>query len=163
MTGDLDAVDWYDGPRAALRPLFELAEDSPQQLDAYIERGRILVARDVGGRVVGHLQLLETAEQGVVEIKNLAVDTAFRRRGIGRRLVEHALTVCRAEGARAVTLITAVADVENVRFYQRCGFRATAIEPDAFTPAAGYPAGLSADGIPVRDAVRFTLELTSAG
>jgi ribosomal protein S18 acetylase RimI-like enzyme len=151
-------VDWYDGPRGDLRALFELAEDSPRQLDDYIDRGRVLVARD-GGRIVGHLQLLETPQPGVAEIKNLAVDAAFQRRGIGRELVEHALGVCRSEGATAVTLITAVADVDNVRFYQRCGFRATAIERDAFTPATGYPSDLSAAGIPVRDAIRFTIEL----
>lgn len=153
------AVEWYDGRRSDLRALFELAEDSPRQLDDYINRGRVFVARDARGRIVGHLQLLETPEPGVTEIKNLAVDAACQRRGIGRTLVEHALAVCRSEGATAVTLITAVADVDNIRFYQRCGFRATAIERDAFTPATGYPSDLSADGVPVRDAIRFTIEL----
>jgi ribosomal protein S18 acetylase RimI-like enzyme len=153
------AVDWYDGPRGDLRALFELAEDSPRQLDDYIDRGRVLVARDGRGRIVGHLQLLETPQPGVAEIKSLAVDADVQRRGIGRGLVEHALGVCRSEGATAVTLITAVADVDNVHFYQRCGFRATAIERDAFTPATGYPPDLSVAGIPLRDAIRFTIEL----
>jgi len=152
-------IEWHDGPRSALRALFELAEDSSAQLDAYIDRGRVLVARDARGRTLGHLQLLETGRAGVVEIKSLAVDDRFQRLGIGRRLVEHALAVCRSEGATAVTLITAAADIGNVRFYQLLGFRPSAVERDAFTPAQGYPAGLEADGIPVRDAIRFTLEL----
>src|SRR5438876_8051881 len=33
-------IEWYEGPRAQLRGLFELADDSPDQLDRYIELGR---------------------------------------------------------------------------------------------------------------------------
>jgi hypothetical protein len=32
--------DWYVGPHAQLRHLFELAEDSRSQLDSYIDLGR---------------------------------------------------------------------------------------------------------------------------
>jgi hypothetical protein len=33
------------------------------------------------------------------------------------------------------------------------------IERDAFTPAHGYPEGLTSDGLPVRDRVWLTLDL----
>jgi ribosomal protein S18 acetylase RimI-like enzyme len=95
------AIGWYDGPRDALRPLFELAEDSPRQLEEYIDRGRVLVARDEDGHVVGHLQLVETDIAGMAEIKNVAVDPRCQRRGVGRALVEHALTSCRSTSAAA--------------------------------------------------------------
>jgi uncharacterized protein (DUF427 family) len=68
-----------------------------------------------------------------------------------------------AEHARAVTVVTATADVDNLRFYQRCGFRAVSIERDAFTPEKGYAADLTADGIPLRGGIRFTLELGGSG
>ena len=38
-------IDWHTGPRAELQPLFELAEDSQEQLHDYRELGRVLVAR----------------------------------------------------------------------------------------------------------------------
>lgn len=73
----------HTGERAVLRPLFELAEDSPSALDAYIGTGRVLVA--VGDGVIrGHLQLTETGDPAVVEIKNMAVVETHRGRGIGR-------------------------------------------------------------------------------
>jgi GNAT superfamily N-acetyltransferase len=156
------AIGWYDGPRGEIRDLFELADDSPDQLDGYIELGRVLVACDESGEIVGHLQLLPTAEADVVEIKNLAVRARSRRQGVGRRLIEHALSVCRDEHVRALTLITALADIDNLHFYQRCGFRASSIEPDAFTPQRGYPEDLEVDGIPVRDAIRFLRVLSTA-
>ena len=121
----------------------------------------MMVARDGTGRIVGHLQLIPTDQPDVFEIKSLVVLEDLQGRGIGRRLVNHALGVCRAERAIGVTAITAMADIGTLRFYQRCGFRATAIVADAFTPATGYPADLVADGIAVRDAIRFTIVLPS--
>ena len=154
-------IGWHEGPRDTLRPLFELAEDSPTELDGYIDRGRILVARDETGAVVGHLQLVP-AEAEEVEIKSIAVRKESRLQGVGSELVERAVAVSRSDGARTVTVATATADVDNLRFYQRCGFRAASIERDAFTPSRGYPPGLAVDGIPVRDAIRFELELDGA-
>jgi lactoylglutathione lyase len=153
-------IGWHQGEHAQLRDLFELAEDSSEQLDRYIDLGRVLVALDdCSGEVLGHLQLTPTAEAGVEEIKSLAVRAGFRRRGVGRALVDHAIEACRVEHAAAVTVTTAVADIDNLRFYQRCGFRASSIERDAFTPGSGYQLGLSAFGILLRDAIRFDLSL----
>ena len=105
------------------------------------------------------MQLIPTTEPGVEEIKSLAVRARFRHRGVGRALVERALATCRVEHAGAVVVTTAVADIDNIRFYQRRGFRACTIERDVFTPDAGYRPGLSAGGIPVRDAIRFDLSV----
>ena len=159
-------ITWHQEQRAELRDLFELADDSHEQVDRYIDLGRVLVAHDHrSGEVVGHLQLIPTDEPGVTEIKSLAVRAGFRRRGVGRALVERALATCRDEHARAVTVTTAIADIDNLRFYQRCGFRASTIERDVFSPDAGYRPGLSAGGIPVprRDPVRSQRGRTRPG
>ena len=50
-------IELHTGDREALRPLFELAEDSRRELDAYIGAGEVLVAVE-GGERVGHLQLV---------------------------------------------------------------------------------------------------------
>ena len=137
----------HSGPRDVLRPLFEEADDSPAMVSAYIEEGIVLVADD-DGRVVGHLQLTDTDDPDTLEVKNMAVDPACRGRGIGRALIDAA-----AAFAPTLVVATAAADVGNLRFYQRAGFRMLSVERDAFTPAAGYPADLVSDGIPVRDRI----------
>jgi ribosomal protein S18 acetylase RimI-like enzyme len=142
----------HTGGRAALRPLFELAEDSAPALDAYIASGRVLVATG-DGAPVGHLQLTETGDPDVVEIKNMAVAGAHQGRGIGRALVDAAVALARAEGRTTIVVATATADIGNLRFYQRLGFRLRSIERDAFTEATGYPPGIVVDGIPLRDRV----------
>src|SRR4051812_33070186 len=81
-------IEWYDGDRELLRPLFAEAEDSIQQLNAYLNEGRVVVAwRDADP--VGHLQLVAVDEH-TVELKNMAVIEELRGTGIGRALVDAA-------------------------------------------------------------------------
>jgi ribosomal protein S18 acetylase RimI-like enzyme len=152
---DLRVVE-HAGSRAELRWLFELAEDSARKLDAYIDVGRVLVALD-GDRIVGHLQLTDTARPEEVEVKNMAVDPSQQGRGIGRELIAAATALAREEERSTVVVATAAADVGNLRFYQRLGFRMRSIEREAFTPAAGYEPGLLIDGIELRDRVWLDL------
>lgn len=151
-------IRWHTGDRVGLRPLFELAEDSPSELDRYLDLGRILLAsRD--GEPVGHLQLLDTDRAGHTELKNMAVRREMQGLGIGRRLVQSARALLAAEGVATLTVATATADIGNLRFYQRQGFRMRGIERDAFTEASGYPPHTNVDGIPLRDRVWLDLSL----
>jgi ribosomal protein S18 acetylase RimI-like enzyme len=145
-------VETYHGPRHALRPLFELAEDSATELDAYIDAGRVLVAV-AGTEIIGHLQLVDTGDPAQAEIKNMAVYPGHQGRGVGRRLIEAAVDVLTGRPTTTLLVATAAAGVGNLRFYQRQGFRMRSIERDAFTGATGYPPGLRIDGIELRDRV----------
>jgi ribosomal protein S18 acetylase RimI-like enzyme len=139
----------HEGDRAALLPLFRLADDSEREIAAYLPLGTVLVASE-GTELVGHVQLIEGDPW---ELKSLAVVEAHRGTGLGRQLVEAGLGHARARGARRVILATGAADTHLLRFYQRLGFRLDRIERDAFTPAAGYPPDLRVDGIPLLDRV----------
>jgi GNAT superfamily N-acetyltransferase len=154
------AIAMYDGDRSALRPLFELAEDSARELDSYLHLGRVLIATS-GTEVVAHLQLLDTGEPGRAELKNMAVRDDLQGHGIGGELIRAALAQLASEGARVLRVATAAADIDNLRFYQRQGFRMTSIDADAFTEEAGYPAS-DLGGIPLRDRVWLELDWDQA-
>src|ERR1700742_1766726 len=115
-------IEEHVGPRAELRPLFELAEDSPDELDSYIAAGRVLIAAE-GDRVVGQLQLVAGGRPSEAEVKNMAMLTRMQRRGVGRALIAAAIDLARGEGRSTLTVATAAADIGNLRFYQRVGFR----------------------------------------
>jgi GNAT superfamily N-acetyltransferase len=138
-------VKQHASARDNLRPLFELAEDSASELDSYIDAGTVLVAVE-DERIVGHLQLIDG------EIKNMAVLESHQRQGIGRVLIEAAIERARRQRRATLNVATATADIGNLRFYQRLGFRMRAIERDAFSPANGY-AAQDVDGIELRDRV----------
>jgi GNAT superfamily N-acetyltransferase len=152
-------VELHTGSRAVLRALFEEAEDSAQQLDAYIGAGDVLVAV-AGERVVGHLQLIDDPSAGVSEIKNMAVEPDQRGRGIGRMLVQAAIE--RTRDRSMLVVATAAADVGNLRFYQRVGFRLRSVERDAFSPVTGYPGATAIGGIRLRDRVWLDIDIDQA-
>ena len=64
-----------------------------------------------------------------------------------------AVDLVAADRGTALVVATAAADTDNLRFYQRQGFRMRSVERDAFTPASGYPLGLRADGVKLADRV----------
>jgi ribosomal protein S18 acetylase RimI-like enzyme len=148
----------HHGSRVELRRLFELAEDSALALDAYIDEGRVLVAF-AGDEIVAHVQITTPGRAHEAEIKNIAVDPAVQRRGVGRALLEAAAALARAEGHSTLVVATAAADIGNLRFYQRQGFRMRSLERDAFTQANGYRPGLEIDGIALLDRVWLARDL----
>jgi GNAT superfamily N-acetyltransferase len=145
-------IETYRGPRNDLRTLFELAEDSAAELDSYIDAGRVLIAVS-GTEVIGHLQLTGTDDPRQAEIKNMAVRESRQGQGVGRRLIQAAAALAAAEAVTTLLVATAAADIGNLRFYQRQGFRMRSVERDAFTAGNGYPPGLLIDGIELRDRV----------
>lgn len=153
-------IELYRDGREALLPLFALADDSPSQIAGYMSRGQVLIARD-GVAIIGLALIIAGDEPGLFELKSLAVAKDRQGEGVGRRLVEAAIARGREEGGQVLMVSTATADIANLRFYQRRGFRMARIVQDAFTPAKGYPEGVLVDGILLRDQVIFELKLAS--
>jgi GNAT superfamily N-acetyltransferase len=152
-------VELFQAARAELLPLFAQADDSPAEIATYIHLGDVLVARH-GSGIVGHVQLV--AANTDCEIKSIAVVDAHQGQGIGAALVYAALDRAFSAGASRVLVATATADIGNLRFYQRLGFRMERVQRDVFTVERGY-ANLQVDGIPVRDQVWFSMPRPAAG
>jgi ribosomal protein S18 acetylase RimI-like enzyme len=151
-------IELFTGQRSQIRALFEQADDSPSEIDGYIEAGEVLVARG-DDEIVGHVQLIPSDVRW--EIKSIAVLGSLRRLGIGTALVHAALEHAHSKGCIQVVVGTATTDIENLHFYQRRGFRMDRIERDVFTANRGYPA-VEANGIPVRDRVWFSIDLNGS-
>lgn len=151
-------IEEYAGSHRDLTWSFREVEHSEPLLNAYIDLGRVWVARTDSGEVVGHLQAV-ARDAETWDVTSLALVERHRRQGLGRRILEHVGE--RARGAKVARLIvsTAAADVGNLRFYQRCGFRMTHVVRDAFAPYRGYPEGMEIDGIPMLDQVWFERRL----
>jgi len=149
------AVEPFGGSRSELLPLFAQADDSAAEIDTYINLGEVFVARRAQ-RIIGHVQTIAAGADW--EIKSVAVIEKQRGQGIGATLVRAALDRAFSAGASRVLVATATADIDNLRFYQRLGFRMDRVERDAFGADRGYPR-LEADGIPVRDRVWFSIHV----
>lgn len=93
--------------------------------DRPFETDGVLV-HELDGTITGYTKIGRLwdipAVDHVREIKALAVDAAYRRRGIAHALLDAAITRARAEGARKVTLRVLGHNHPARALYRRCGF-----------------------------------------
>jgi ribosomal protein S18 acetylase RimI-like enzyme len=150
-------ISLHSGSREPLASLFSEADDSESQIASYRDLGDLLVAIEAG-HVLGHAQLVETEEPGIVELKSLAVREERRSQGIGAALVASAIAYCRSSEARKVQVATAAASIDALKFYQRQGFRMQRVIRDFYSSARGYRP-LQLNGIPLLDEVILDLDL----
>jgi GNAT superfamily N-acetyltransferase len=97
---------------------------------------RAIFVAQVGGTVIGYVDvsirrplprpsMLRPRVGGWVE--ELAVDQAFRRADVGRRLMARAEAWARELGAQILILDTGTANVDAQQFYRRIGYRAIGV------------------------------------
>ena len=88
--------------------------------------GRICVARDETG-VVGMVSLLFTISTAlgapVCWLEDMVVAPDSRGKGVGGRLIEHAIGYARSHGFARMTLLTDGVNVDARRFYSCHGFQ----------------------------------------
>lgn len=90
---------------------------------SYLHAGGVFdVLTDPAGKVVGTVGLFPLGD-GRCELRKMYLATGCRGRGLGRRLLQHALRRARQLGFRRVELETASALRVAIRLYESFGFR----------------------------------------
>ena len=139
--------------RRQVATLMRLADDSEQALHKYFHLGRLfLLQSERELSAIGQLLVLQLGDNQV-EIKSLAIAPERQRSGLGTLLVKEVLARLQKEGISRVLVATSTADIHNIGFYQKLGFRCLKIERDVFTSNNGYPDELRSDRILVRDKI----------
>lgn len=88
------------------------------RLDSYL-------VYEEAGAVLGYCVLRTLADEG--EIQRIAVNPAFRRQGIARKLMESMAAVARMKGAREVALEVRESNESARKLYESYGFRQEAV------------------------------------
>ena len=114
--------------------LLLLADEQESMIDRYLDRGTMFVL-DNGG-VKGECVVTDEGD-GVLEIKNLAVEPARQRQGCGRQLVDF---LCETYRGRYSRLLVGTGDSPlTLPFYEACGFRLSHVIPNFFTDRYNHP------------------------
>ena len=87
------------------------------------------VAR-LGGKLVGTIGLRDIAGEG--EITNVAVDEAYKRRGIASKLLQKAIDQCGQLEIKDITLEVRVSNEPAISLYEKFGFRSEGIRPSFY-------------------------------
>jgi GNAT superfamily N-acetyltransferase len=131
------------------------ADPSTDRIDAYLKSGKCYLAF-TGDRLLGVMVLVETSP-GVIELANIAVTPEARGKGIGQALVQEAKRLSRTWGGRLLEVGTGNSSIDQLAFYQKCGFRMVGIERDFFT--RNYEQEIIENGIKCVDRVRLSMDL----
>jgi len=101
------------------------------------EIGRVYCAVH-SNAIVGMVSILftvSTAEGGrAAWLEDMVVDPDWRGQGIGRQLLDHAITEAKAAGCLRVTLLTDQTNEAAMRFYRRAGFGQSQMVPFRLRP-----------------------------
>ena len=85
--------------------------------------GRLWIAEE-GGRVIGSIAVVD-AEDGVGQLRWFLLTPEARGTGLGRRLLDTALTYCRERGMHRVFLWSFAQLDDALRLYERAEFQIT--------------------------------------
>lgn len=138
-----------------LLPLLHDAEEGDDRIRAALDApgaAGYLALDDAGERVGAALMRWEPDESELVYI---GIAAGRRGQGLGRVLVAALLDEARRRGARAVIVGTANSSLDNIAFYQKCGFRMASIRRGFFDY---LPRPVFEDGIRMRDMIVFRWE-----
>jgi len=84
-------------------------------------------------KIIGMVSLLWSISTAlgtrVAWLEDMVVDNAFRSKGIGSVLIHEAIAYAQSVGCRRITLLTDGDNIPAHRFYEKCGFQASSMQP----------------------------------
>lgn len=135
--------------------LLYLADPSKESINDYISRGNLYVA-SIENEVVGAYVILKTRPL-TAEIMNISVNEAYQKKGIGKVLIEHAISTSKNLNIKTLEVGTGNSSIDQLAFYQKCGFRIVGVDKDFFKKH--YNEKIIENGIECVDMIRMSMDL----
>ena len=104
-------------------------------IERYLDRGELFVAFDEKGEAVA-AAVVTKEDDGLYELKNIAVVPELRRQGLGRNMLDFLMNRYRGNGMMQVGTGESEA---TLGFYHACGFTFSHVEKDFFTKNYDHP------------------------
>lgn len=133
-------------------PLLILADEQEDMIDRYLEKGTMYVLDDYGVKA----ECVVTDEgNGVLEIKNIAVDPSFQKMGYGKSLIE--FVEKQYAGEYSVLQVGTGDSPLTLPFYEKCGFERSHIVENFFTDNYNHP--IFENGVQLKDMIYLRKKL----
>lgn len=115
-------------------PLLLLADEQEDMIDRYIERGTMYVMDDNG--IKGECVVTDE-DDGILEIKNIAIQQDCRRKGYGRKLIEFIAMMYK--GQYSILQVGTGDSLMTIPFYEKCGFVRSHVVKNFFIDNYNHP------------------------
>ncbi len=139
---------YQENNKRAYIPLLLLADEQESMIDKYLDKGTMYILDDNGVKAA---IVVCDEDNGVLEIKNLAVEPQFRRQGYGRKLIE--FVYARGKGKYNTLQVGTGDSPLTVPFYEKCGFKRSHVVKNFYTD--NYDRPIFECGIQLVDMVYF--------
>ena len=114
--------------------LLLLADEQDNMVDRYLERGTMYVLEDDGVKA----ECVVTDEgNGILELKNIAVEPAFQGKGYGKAMVDFLIRTYKEQFT--VLQVGTGDSPSTIPFYEACGFRRHHLVKNFFTDHYDHP------------------------
>ena len=90
---------------------------------------------EVGGEAIGHAVLMTVLEEA--HLLNITIAPAWRRQGLGRVLLKHAMDAARSQHVRVMFLEVRPSNRPAIELYEKSGFEAFALRKGYYPAQAG--------------------------
>ena len=97
------------------------ADPSEEMVNRYLFAGDTYLAW-TGDQLVGVFILMPNTEEEI-ELKNIAIEEAYRRKGIGKELVNYVIRISKMEGFQYLIAKTADTSTDQIKFYESLRFK----------------------------------------
>ncbi len=135
--------------------LLLVADPSPKIVESYLKSGRCFVA-EKNDQLIGVYVLLPTRPQ-TIEIVNIAVDEPYQGKGVGKYLLQHAITAAQTMGYATIEIGTGNSSIGQLALYQKCGFRIVGVDMNFFLKH--YEEDMIENGIRCTDMIRLSQDI----
>jgi streptothricin acetyltransferase len=113
---------------------YDLSSEDLARIRNWLERGEGLhLVAEMHSQLVAQIDIVSEIWNRTAWVWNVAVDWDYRGRGIGRTLIERAMTWARSQSFRALSLETQSNNINACRFYHHMGFRLTGIRDNLYS------------------------------
>ena len=114
--------------------LLLLADEQEDMVDRYLDRGTMYVLED--GGVKAECVVIDEGD-GVLELKNIAVEPAAQGKGYGKALIDFLIETY--AGQYTVLQVGTGDSPSTIPFYESCGFRRHHLVKNIFTDHYDHP------------------------
>ena len=136
--------------------LLLLADETTEAIDQYIFKCDIYLLHD-GTENIAVMALYQNSDTEL-EIKNIAVIESYRSKGIGSILIKKAKEIALDNHYEVLSVGTSDTGFQQIRFYEKNGFKKTGIRKNFFTE--NYSSPIYENGLQMHDMILLTHHLT---
>lgn len=133
------------------------ADPNKDRVNSYCKRNTLLVVETKDG-TLGVCVVEINSSKKSAEILNLSILDSFQGEGYGKKMIESVVQFAAEQNCESIIVGTGNSSINQIAFYQKCGFRMFRIEKDWFLKE--YNNAIFENGIQCVDRILFEKKLT---